>query len=347
MRKNPITLVMTFLVVMGCFSFVEASTVASQPIYGTEKIVWVTGTGSGVANTATSTVYIGTPFSSDTYVSGFSIWIGDVSTANSALNTRLYYSDTNTAFCTPTGNTTESAGTTTENIRNSFKRVFFSCTRVLVDHTRPIKIDLYGGSDANQTSVKVGSNGFKMFYEITDDGQYTNYVGIDFNAIDYNPLPFSTTSIATSSALWASINLASTTVQCDSGNIFSDGICSAFSYLLIPNPNVVNNFFALEDGIAQKFPFSWFYSVNTELESLQSSTSSMITLSYNLHDMGIGSTTAMGNFLPNVDVFSKDTIEEYIGSTLWNTFQLLIAGALWLGFILHIYHSVRHLAQPH
>jgi len=166
----------------------------------------------------------------------------------------------------------------------------------------------------------------------------------------YIPAPFSTTSaaIAASSSLWSSMSLASSTISCNGGNLFSDGICAAVSYLFVPNPNVLNAFFSIPTQAAERFPFSWIYGVRTVIDAMSvSSTTAMSAVTYNYHDLGMGSTTAMGNFLPNVTVFSKDTIESYISPTLWATFQTLIAAAMWLGFFWFEFNRARRMARPH
>jgi hypothetical protein len=172
---------------------------------------------------------------------------------------------------------------------------------------------------------------------------------IDWNAL-YVPVVFSssTAAIATSSGLWNNLTLASSTAQCNSGNLFTDGMCAAGTFLLIPNVDILNGFFSIPTQAATKFPFSWIYGVKTEFDSLSvSSTTAMTTLSYNLHDLGIGSTTSMGNILPNTEVFSKNTIETYISPTLWASFQTLMAAALWLSFFWFEFNRARRMARPH
>jgi len=63
----------------------------------------------------------------------------------------------------------------------------------------------------------------------------------------------------------------------------------------------------------------------------------MLELRLNLAATGVGSTTPYGALLPNIVLFSTSTITSLMGSTYWNLFQLLIAGAIWLGTIHHVY----------
>jgi hypothetical protein len=172
--------------------------------------------------------------------------------------------------------------------------------------------------------------------------------GIQWDLIQF-PLVYSSSSaaIATSSGLWDSISFASSTVNCDSGNIFSDGICSAAVYLFVPNPDILNQYSELASTtIPDKFPFSWVFDVKNSITGA-SATSSMgtTTFSFNLHDIGIGSSTSMGNFLPNFTVFSEQTVKTYIAPSIWSAFQALIAAALWLVLAFDIYATIRRRHQ--
>jgi len=167
----------------------------------------------------------------------------------------------------------------------------------------------------------------------------------------YTPSVFATSSaaIAASSSLWGAYASSSTLIEaCNTGNLFGDGLCSAASFLFVPNPNTLNAFFSIPSAASGKFPFSWIYGVQTTFSSLAvSSTTAMTSLSFNLGTLGIGSTTPMGNILPNTEVFSKNTIETYISPTLWATFQTLIAAGMWLGFIWFEFNRARRMAKPH
>jgi len=156
-----------------------------------------------------------------------------------------------------------------------------------------------------------------------------------------------------SSSLYATLSASSTLASlggscAQAGNIFAEGICTVFAFLFIPSPQVVDDFLNTGNLAAAKFPFSWIYGIQTTYNGLSvSSSTAMTTLSFNLGSLGIGSTTPMGNILPNKEVFSKATIETYISPTLWATFQTLIAAGMWLGFIWFEFNRARHLAKPH
>jgi len=210
------------------------------------------------------------------------------------------------------------------------------------------------GSDSMTITASGSGNSAAVYFRGKGTAQSDAYflVGdtavIDWGAL-YVPVVFSssTAAIATSSGLWNSLTLASSTAQCNSGNLFTDGLCAAGTFLFIPNVDILNGFFTIPTTAATKFPFSWIYGVKTEFNSLSvSSTTAMTTLSYNFHDLGIGSTTPMGNILPNVEVFSKNTIETYISPSLWSTFQTLIATALWLSFFWFEFNRARRMSRP-
>jgi len=198
------------------------------------------------------------------------------------------------------------------------------------------------------------TGGALFYYDVYFDGVNwwagtVNVQTIDFSKL-YFPAVYSTSSaaITASSSLWGAFASSSQLIQtCNSGNIFGDAICQAFSFLFVPNPNVLNSFVSLPSVAATKFPFSWIYGVKDEFSSLAvASTTAMTSLSYNFHNLGIGSTTPMGNIMPNFEVFSKNTIETYISPTLWNTFQTLIAAGMWLAFVWYEFNRARHMAKP-
>jgi len=170
---------------------------------------------------------------------------------------------------------------------------------------------------------------------------------IDWSAI-YTPFVYSTTSaaIATSSGLWNSVNVASSTPQCNTGNFFSDGICGAFSFLFTPNPEIMQSFAGLPGLMETKFPFSWVVGVQNTFAGLTaSSTSNMIALTLPLHTLGVGSTTPLGlaNIVAaDVTAFSSSTIETYIPAGTWALFQTLIGMAIWLAFAGDVFFTVRN-----
>jgi len=163
----------------------------------------------------------------------------------------------------------------------------------------------------------------------------------------YFPAVFSTSSaaIAASSSLWASMTLASSTLSCQTGNIFSDGLCAAVSYLFLPNPNILNAYAGLPFLIQTKFPFNWVASTTAIISGMSaSSTANMIELKYTFAGSQISSSSplALPNILPSQTVFSSSTIETYITPSQWAFFQTLIAAAIWLTFAADVFFTVRN-----
>lgn len=158
---------------------------------------------------------------------------------------------------------------------------------------------------------------------------------IDFGAIQF---------VATSSSLFvnSTTSLISIADQCDdAGNIFSRGICYAFTYLFVPTPTVLNNYAALPELVTTKFPFSWVSDVQNGINDLSTSPVAAPVYSFALADLGIGSTTPIGNLLPNFVGFSTSTVFTYMSPTVWASGQLLISGILWMGLAYDVYATVR------
>lgn len=157
---------------------------------------------------------------------------------------------------------------------------------------------------------------------------------IDWTALQY---------VATSSSLFSdsTTTLELLAERCDdSGNIFSRGLCYAGTFLFVPNPSVLDSYAELPRTIGEKFPFSWVYTVADTLTSLSAS-SSTTTISVDMSAAGIGSTTAIGNILPNFTVFSYEVLTEFMPAGVWDAIQALMAAALWIALGLDVYHTIR------
>jgi len=154
-----------------------------------------------------------------------------------------------------------------------------------------------------------------------------------------------TTALGFLSDVSATSTLEAIADQCaESGNIFSRGICVAVSYLFIPSPQTLNQFTSLASTSAEKFPISWFYGVRTAVSSAQATSSSnMSDISFNLGSLGYGSTTPIGNVLPNISVFSTSTITQFMPTGVWSAIQAFMAAALWVGLMAYIWYSSRNL----
>lgn len=188
-------------------------------------------------------------------------------------------------------------------------------------------------------------------WRVSTNASHTEYF-YEFGAT-LTPTATGTVSVtigqATSSSLFSGFDATSTLgkldAQCSQAtNLFAEGLCMAGVFLFVPDPATLDDFFALPSVAATKFPFSWIYGVKGQFDVLSASTTSnFASLSLNLASTGVGSTTAIGNILPNFVGFSTTTLLAYIGSGVWNTFQDLISAGLWLGLVLYIYQFARRM----
>jgi len=184
----------------------------------------------------------------------------------------------------------------------------------------------------------------EWYTQFSSSGQ--NEPPIDWTAIT-PAVPFTlgstTDAIAASSSLWQSLTLASTSISCAAGDWVQNDVCAVFSYLFVPSPSVIGNFSTLPSQLQTRFPFSWVYGVQTAFEGLTaSSTSNFQSATLDLHSLGIGSTTAIGNVLPDVSVLSTTTINTFLPAGMWNTIQELIAASLWLSLGVYIFFETRN-----
>jgi len=131
--------------------------------------------------------------------------------------------------------------------------------------------------------------------------------------------------------------------QCSgSGNIFSYGICTSFAFLFVPSPDVLDDWSDLASTTLSRFPFSWVVGTKTAITGMSaSSTSNMAAYSLNLADLGIGSTSPIGNLMPNIVALSTSTIMTYMPAGVWTAAQTLMAASLWLLVGWDIYATIR------
>jgi len=126
------------------------------------------------------------------------------------------------------------------------------------------------------------------------------------------------------------------------GNIFSEGICTAFAFLFAPSPESLEGFSSLASSTQAKFPV--IAQVASVLSGLTaSSTDNLPTYTLNLHDLGIGSTTAIGNILPNFDALSSSTVTRWAPAGAIPALKGLAAAAIWLAFALDVFYTTRTL----
>lgn len=201
---------------------------------------------------------------------------------------------------------------------------------------------LWGGdSMSGDTKSTLSSNGSTIAYVLTSNQENVN--------VDISQL------IATSSSAFALTNVdefcgsnfATSTSFLDSiGSSVSGGICRAFAFLFVPNSSSLAGFASIQTVAQQKIPFSYFYSMKaTWLSLVASSTANAPTYSFQLHDIGLGSTTPMGNILPNFVGFSSSTVTSYFPAGLFDVFKALASLAIILGLFADIFFTVKYLPK--
>lgn len=121
---------------------------------------------------------------------------------------------------------------------------------------------------------------------------------------------------------------------------------SCFTYLFIPSPNMFAAYGGLSTALQGKIPFSYVYSIANTWQGLTASTTANSpTMDMNLHDIGLGSTTPMGNILPNFTYFSASTTEQYFPAGSFNLLKDLASIALILGLFADIFFTTRNLIK--
>jgi len=125
-----------------------------------------------------------------------------------------------------------------------------------------------------------------------------------------------------------------------------NGLCRFAFFTVVPSPASVNQFSTLKESVTGKFPFNYVTSMTSTWEGLvASSTDNAPNESLGLHDLGIGSTTAIGNFLPNFTMFSSSTVEKYISQSTLSILKALAGIAILLTFFADIFFTARNMLQ--
>jgi len=347
MQKTLTTMVVALLV--GVFAAPAYADITSQFTYDTYV-------GSNGGNTLW---YLGTPSTVPQTLSSITLVGQSTTSASTVFTARITcFADVNTS--SQTGCTDifshSAINSVTLNTQRSFATFYWDSFPLQANKAYLIEVFSSSGNGLWGKSTYQFSGQCQLFGSGATYCSGTPYFAlnsaIDFNAISTSTLPLVfnqyAAQIAASSSLWGAFATTSTLVnQCATGNLLGDGFCTAFTFIFVPNPNTLNAFFAIPQLAQQKFPFSWIYGIQDEIDTLQSTSTNMANYQYGLHDLGIGSTTPMGNVLPNFTVFSTTTIQTYISQGMWNAFMTLIAASLWLALVYDVFITAKRLAQPH
>lgn len=194
------------------------------------------------------------------------------------------------------------------------------------------------GSPANHTTLFTnGSN--NAFYGIISE-QLGNPTFLDGNIPGLTDFGISTTSQQQNCAN----NFATSTFLTQVAGDFASGLCNVSVFLFVPGNTAIAQWTNIGNTTAQKFPFSWVYSITTTLQGLTaSSTANSPAFAFNLHDLGIGSTSPIGNILPNYDGFSTTSVETYLTPDLLSALKGLASVALIVGLVADIFFTSRNL----
>lgn len=126
------------------------------------------------------------------------------------------------------------------------------------------------------------------------------------------------------------------------GSTIANGLCVVFGYLFIPTQQSISQYSGLGDDLSQKAPVSYVTGLAPAWESLSaSSTLNVPTYAAGYHDLGIGSSTALGNILPNFDALSSTTIQKDAPSGTFATLRALLAVAIVVTFGVDIFFSIK------
>lgn len=192
------------------------------------------------------------------------------------------------------------------------------------------------------TLTNAAGNIFAVFYG--EGNGAINWSSIYFPTV-FNA---SSTAIATSSGLWQSLQLASSTIQCETGNIFSSGICQALSFLFVPDPSILQQYVDLfatssSSGFFSRFPASYAAGISGAFGSLSaSSTGNAALLEIDFSTVDPATSTPFGPLLPDAVLLSTSTIARYYPDPIRNTMNGLIGFGLWLALATDIFFTVRN-----
>jgi len=125
-----------------------------------------------------------------------------------------------------------------------------------------------------------------------------------------------------------------------------NGLCRVGTFLFVPTTDSLNQFADISSTTQTRFPFSYVHSVTSVWSALQaSSTLNSPSFEYKLGDLGIGSTSALGNILPNFTVFSASTTKADFPAGTFDTLKALAGIAIVLTLIGDIFFSTRNMMK--
>lgn len=156
--------------------------------------------------------------------------------------------------------------------------------------------------------------------------------------------------VATSSAaVLCNSSFATSTGFLDSmGSSIANAFCDAGVFLFIPSSQALSQYGDFSSLVQDHFPFSWIDQVQTTWNGLSaSSTANMPEYDLQLGDLGIGSSSPMGDLLPNFTLLSTSTVTKYAPSWFFPSMKGLASVAIILGLVADIFFSTKNELRKH
>lgn len=216
--------------------------------------------------------------------------------------------------------------------------------------------------DYEEEIATYGAFSISRYRNFTEEGRYTitskinkplvNFLGVSFGEITLDTQQ-SSFVVGTTTSYDNFVDETTTFFQDSLQNFNSGTTCNVVSgdfnfgtcllALFIPNSSMFQAYAQIPQIVAGKFPFSYVSGIAYTWGQLEETATSTPSLVFNLHNLGIGSTTPMGNFLPNQTVFASSTITTYLGSEIMNALKALASVAIILALFLNIFFTVRNM----
>jgi len=151
----------------------------------------------------------------------------------------------------------------------------------------------------------------------------------------------------TSQSVYCASSFATSGFLSQVASDISTAMCNVTVFLFVPSNESLTVFLSLASTTRDRAPFSYFYDMSTDINNLSaSSTANLPTYTANLSALGIGSTTPIGNILPNLTLLSSTTILQYAPSGFYSALMFLARASIWLGLGFTLYAIGRKEFHP-
>jgi len=312
-------------------SFDVASSTTSDNV-----LFWL-GTGDGVTtiDTATMLLYNTTEMSATLRYTCFSTMATSSSPApaqTGCVDTSPINSDTITI--SPSGSSPSLA-------------TFNFPTRVPLQNGKWFVAELLLTSTGDQTVF--GSNVYQEPFQCTYGGNPSACIAAPYILFNVsfgppNPQTFatSTASLFGNGATTTLAELAGTCSQ--SGNLFADGMCSAFAFLFVPSTETASQFASIPSAFQNKVPFSYVSAVYDTYQVLSTSTPPAMPI-ISIPLSSVASSTVTG-VIPDIEL-STTTISTYLSPSIHNILKLLLSAALWLAGGWYVFGKAMNILAKH